>query len=244
MSPIAPRGISATAFVKRWRMAHRGLLTGVVEADETFIGGVYDKRRKRSKYGKQPVFGALQRNAEGVPSKVRVFPVRKTNTQVLTAAVQGTVSTGARLVVTDENYGYRPLGKQWQHETVNHIALEYVRKGDPRSIHVNSIESFWSLFKRGVIGSYHKVSVKHLRRYLDEFSFRFNNRAAEDLFSLVMLNLVIASGIKYAELISQEEPEAAQPLESARAFLGVIEIKNSAKFTIPISSVSTNPAPR
>jgi hypothetical protein len=81
--------------------------------------------------------------------------------------------------------------------------MEYFRKGDPRMISTNAIENFWSLFKRGLIGSFHKVSVKHLRRYLDEFTFRFNNREAEDLFALVMLNLVIASGIKYAELTAK-----------------------------------------
>ncbi|MEO8100824.1 MAG: IS1595 family transposase [Acidobacteriota bacterium] len=207
-----------------WYLAHRirkamedgapGLLTGTVEADETFIGGEYDRRRKRSKYGKQAVFGALQRAQDGKPSQVRAFPIKKAAGKFLTGAVAGTVSTTeATLFITDEHYGYRKIGKQMQHETVKHIALEYVRKGDPRNITINGIESFWSLFKRGVIGSYHKVSVKHLRRYLDEFTFRFNNREAEDLFMLVFLNLVIAQGIKYSELISSEEPNAVEPLE-------------------------------
>jgi len=97
------------------------------------------------------------------------------------------------------------MGERFTHETVCHIQLEYVRKGDPRSIHTNTIENFWSLFKRGVIGSFHKVSVKHLRRYLDEFSFRFNNREAEDMFALVMLCLVINEGIKYSELTSNPD---------------------------------------
>ena len=114
------------------------------------------------------------------------------------------------MFITDEWRGYQRVGKLYRHETVNHIALEYVRKGDPRKIHTNSIENFWSLFKRGLIGSYHKVSVKHLRRYLDEFSFRFNNRYAEDLFGLVVLNLVITKGIKYSELTAKpSEPEAS-----------------------------------
>ena len=86
---------------------------------------------------------------------------------------------------------------------MNHIALEYVRKGDPRMISTNAIENFWSLFKRGLIGSFHKVSVKHLQRYLDEFTFRFNYRKAEDLFGRVMLNLVIGTAIKYAELTAK-----------------------------------------
>ena len=102
---------------------------------------------------------------------------------------------------------------------MNHIRLEYVRRGDPRSIHTNWIENFWSLFNRGIVGSFHKVSVKHLRRYLDEFTFRFNNRKAEDLFGLVILNLVITTGIKYAELVKNaEEPkDDAEPYSGPRS---------------------------
>ena len=226
----AKKGLSAkqmersigVSYRTAWYLCHRirkamedgtpGLLTGVVEADETYIGGAFDKRRKIGKYDKQPVFGALQRGADGIPSKVRAHPIPKNSAQVLTAAVKGSISTESELFITDQWPGYKNVGKQYQHETVNHIKLEYVRKGDPRSIHTNSIESFWSLFNRGIVGQYHKVSVKHLRRYLDEFTFRFNNRKAEDLFGLVMLNLVITAGIKYAELIATDEPEAVKPL--------------------------------
>jgi len=209
-----------------WYLNHRirkamedgtpGLLTGVCEADETYIGGEFDKRRKRGRYGKQPVFGALQRTADNEPSKVRSFPIPVTSKATLTAAVKNTISTDAKLFITDEAIGYKSLGKAYRHETVNHIRLEYVRKGDPRSIHTNSIENFWSLFNRGIVGSFHKVSVKHLRRYLDEFTFRFNNRKAEDLFGLVMLNLVIATGIKYSELTKQEE----EPKDDAEPYSG------------------------
>ena len=204
------------AYRTAWYLNHRirkameegapGLLTGVVEADETYIGGVYDKRRKRERHQTQPVFGAIQRSKDGESSEVRSFPVKTaTGSKVLTAAVKNTISTEAELFITDEWAGIQdPVGKQYHHETVNHIKLEYVRKGDPRSIHTNSIENFWSLFNRGVVGSFHKVSVKHLSRYLDEFTFRFNNRKAEDLFGLVMLNLVIVTGIKYAELTKEE----------------------------------------
>jgi hypothetical protein len=199
-----------------WYLNHRirkamedgapGLLTGTVEADETFLGGKYDRRRKREQWVKQPVFGAAQRKTENASSKVRAFPIPTPSTAVLTGAVKGTVSIEAEMLVTDQWRGYKKVGKEYRHETVNHIALEYVRKGDPRMIHTNTIENFWSLFKRGVIGSFHKVSVKHLRRYLDEFTFRFSNRDAEDLFALVMLNLVIVSGIKYAELTAKVAP--------------------------------------
>lgn len=222
----AKKGLSAkqmerdlgVSYRTAWYLNHRirkamedgsaGLLTGVVEADETYIGGVYDKRRKRERYEKQPVFGAIQRGTKTASSKVRAFPIPTPSAMVLTGAVKGTVSVEADILVTDQHTGYQKVGKIYRHETVNHIALEYVRKGDPRMISTNAIENFWSLFKRGLIGSFHKVSVKHLRRYLDEFTFRFNNRDAEDLFALVMLNLVIASGIKYSELTAESEPES------------------------------------
>jgi hypothetical protein len=227
----AKKGLSAkqmerdlgVSYRTAWYLCHRirkamedgapGLLTGVCEADETYIGGAYDKRRKRGPHDKQPVFGAIQRGKDGDHSKVRSFPIPTNSKAILTAAVKNTISMESDLFITDEAIGYKSVGKEYHHETVNHIKLEYVRKGDPRSIHTNSIENFWSLFNRGIVGSFHKVSVKHLRRYLDEFTFRFNNRKAQDLFGLVMLNLVIATGIKYAELTkAAEEPkDDAQP---------------------------------
>jgi len=209
-----------------WYLNHRirkamedgapGLLTGVVEADEYYHGGVYDKRRKRERHQTQPVFGAIQRSKNGETSKVRSFPIPTNSSTIITAALKNTISTDADLFITDEASWYKKAGKPYRHETINHIRLEYVRKGDPRSIHTNSIENFWSLFNRGVVGSFHKVSVKHLRRYLDEFTFRFNNRKAEDLFGLVMLNLVIAAGIKYADLVKNEE----EPKDDAGPYSG------------------------
>lgn len=223
----AKKGLSAkqlerdlgVSYRTAWYLAHRirkamedgtpGLLSGVVEADETYMGGRYDKRRSRARYEKAPVFGAIQRGTDTEPSRVRAFPIPTNSTQVLTGAVSGTVSMEGTVLVTDEAIGYRNVGRAFvSHETVNHIRLEYVRKGDPRSIHTNTIEGFWSLFKRGVIGSYHKVSVKHLRRYLDEFTFRFNNRETENLFALVVWNLLITTGIRYAELTAKTETES------------------------------------
>jgi hypothetical protein len=186
------------------------LFTGTVEADETYVGGKYDRRLKRQRYHKQPVMGFLQRGTEEKCSQVRSFPIRKSTEAMLTSAVINNVSTKADIFITDQNRCYKRVGKVYRHETVNHIELEYVRKGDPREIHTNSIENFWSLFKRGLIGSYHKVSIKHLSRYLDEFTFRFNNRDAQDLFGLVIFNLVIAAGIKRAELMARSaESEAS-----------------------------------
>ena len=82
------------------------------------------------------------------------------------------------------------------------------------NVHTQGIESFWSLFKRGVIGSFHQVSVKHLHRYLNEFSFRFNNREAEDIFAMIVIRLAIGSALRYAALTapSASEPSSASEL--------------------------------
>jgi histidinol phosphatase-like PHP family hydrolase len=88
---------------------------------------------------------------------------------------------------------------------VNHAIKEYVRG----NIHSNTIENFWSLFKRGVIGSFHKVSIKHLHRYLSEFQYRFNNRDEADMFALVVIRLLSGSMMQYRELVAN--PANAQP---------------------------------
>jgi hypothetical protein len=196
-----------------WYLNHRirkamdegieGLFTGKVEVDETYLGGRYDKRRKREPWEKQGIAGAIQRRTPKLPSQVRVEKINTPSKAVLTGFVRKNVSTEATLLYTDESAAYKSLKADYRHDVVRHKALEFVR-GD---VHTQSIENFWSLFKRGLIGSFHKISVKHLDRYLAEFCFRFNNREAEDLFGLVMLNLVVSTGIKYAELIGKQEEE-------------------------------------
>ena len=84
-----------------------------------------------------------------------------------------------KLVATDEHSGYRLLGADIDHRVVRHSQGEYV----VGTTHVNSIESFWSLFKRGIIGSYHKVSKQYLPLYVNEFAWRFNNRKNPAMFA-------------------------------------------------------------
>ncbi len=78
-------------------------------------------------------------------------------------------------IMTDEHRGYKSVGKIRKHDSVNHIKEEWVRG----NVHTNSIENYWSLFKRGLIGSFHQVSVKHLERYMAEFDYRFNHRLSQ-----------------------------------------------------------------
>ena len=176
-----------------WYMCHRvraGLaneefrkLIGLVEVDETFIGGK-DKNRhldKRShKTGgkgdplKFSVIGAVSRKGNVV---ARVLDV--VNARTCENFIRQTVSTDVSLLATDEFAGYSEL--KWHgynHGAVNHGAKNYV----VGAIHTNTIEGFWSLVKRGVMGSYHKVSKKYLPLYVAEFQFRYNNRLNADIF--------------------------------------------------------------
>ena len=90
--------------------------------------------------------------------------------------------------------------KPYRHDTVDHSIGEYVR-GD---VHTGTIDNYWGLLKRGLIGSYHRVSIKHLHRYLSKFQYRWNNKEQQDMFTLVIAQLLIASAMEYKTLTSGE----------------------------------------
>ncbi len=187
-----------------WYLAHRirkameekggPQLIGIVESDETFIGGRFDKRRKRKPWKKPAVHGLIERGG-----KIEARHVPGATKEVLVAVVKDRVSPEAQLLATDESVVYRTLGETYAHETVNHSIKEWVRR-----VHTNSLEGAFSLFKRSVIGSFHKISIKHLQRYLYEFTFRFNNRENEDLFGLTVARLLIGIALPYRRLTSSQ----------------------------------------
>ncbi len=152
------------------------LLTGTVEADEVYIGGKprykgpHNKRGRGTK--KTPVFGVVERGGE-----VRARVMERVTAPNLEAALAEQVDKAARLI-TDELPAYRRAGRHFEggHHRIKHGDREYVR-GD---IYTNTIEGVFSLLKRGVYGTFHNVSKKHLHRYLHEFEFRYNNRHCDD----------------------------------------------------------------
>ena len=105
--------------------------------------------------------------------------IENTDTKTLDDFVHKAVGPNVSLVATDEHSGYRLLKRDLPHEVVNHSAGEYV----VGAIHTNTIEGFWSLLKRGIMGSYHKVSKDYLPLYMNEFSWRFNNRHNPNAFA-------------------------------------------------------------
>jgi transposase-like protein len=172
-------------------------LMGVVEADETYIGGkdrnrhwIKKSAQVRARLGEQPitgragdkygygqvgVIGAIERKGN-VVAKV----IGEADAETLSGFVRKTVSPNVSLLATDEKQDYKYVDARInpKHQAVKHSAGEYVRG----TVHTNNIENFWSLLKRGVMGSFHHVSKAYLPLYLAEFTFRHNNRGNSDIF--------------------------------------------------------------
>jgi transposase-like protein len=215
------KGISANqlhrmlggSYKTAWFLCHRirsamedegaELLTGIVEADETYIGGKkrFPAGTTRSEMAlhrrdnKTVVLGAVER---GGKVRFRVAP------DASSASVKGflndVVADDAKAIYTDSHRSYRGIGDEnTVHEYVNHSANQWVNG----QIHTNTVESVWSLFDRSVIGAYHKLSVKHLPAYLDEAAFRWNNRTNPHLFRDTIFALVESDTLTYDKLTAK-----------------------------------------
>lgn len=208
----ARKGISANQ-VKRtlgisyktaWYLCHRiraamaqcdkPMLDGKIEVDETYVGG---KGRGTNQRGrgtkKRPVIGIRERNGE-----LRFLHAENVTGKTIEAFLRENIGEDVEVMFTDETTMYPGVAKRLgvKHEMVQHGIGDYVR-GDA---HTNTVESAFSLFKRGVMGTWHKVSAKHLQAYLEEMSFRFNRRKRSDLFVDILRHMITAPVLTFEKL--------------------------------------------
>jgi transposase-like protein len=150
-------------------------LTGIVEADETYVGGRprYSRSRRQRYSVKHPVVAVVQRGGS-----VRAQPMLHVTAANIQEFIKKHVDLGAATLHTDESKPYTVVGRQFAggHSTVFHGGKEYARG----NVTTNSVEGFFGLVKRSVYGTWHSVSDKHLARYVDECSFKFNTRKMDD----------------------------------------------------------------
>jgi transposase-like protein len=173
----------------------RPMLDGTVEVDETYVGGkVRGQGCKAGWDNKEVVFGIRQRGGE-----LRFIHASDARAKTVRTILGDNLSEDVEVIITDESKIYPPaLNKEQRnhHHTVNHSAEEYVR-GD---IHTNTVESAFSLLKRGIVGTWHRVSAKHLAAYLDEMCFRFNRRQSHTLFLDTLRHMVTADPLTFEKL--------------------------------------------
>lgn len=177
-----------------------GLLKGIVEADETYIGGNVKNKHKKIRdhlretgevatgmIHKTPVVGLLERKGNVI---VQVIPYA--NGETIKPIIRNKVDKSC-VIVSDGFGAYSGLHKEYcGHEVINHHNDEFVRG----EFHTNNIEGFWSLVKRGIVGQYHKITYRYLQNYLNEFSFKYNLKSAKNIFEIFMQRAVITSKYK------------------------------------------------
>ena len=213
----AKKGVSANqlkrtlvvSYKTAWYLCHRVRaamkdanpkpLTGIVEVDETYVGG-----KARNTHGgrlagrakripdKTVVIGAVQRGGN-----IRLKVIPHARQRWMTEFIKEATDPSAE-VYTDDHRAYKDLSLRRAHKSVNHSAGEYVRA----DVHPNTVEGVWSLFKRSIVGSYHQLSVKHMPAYLDEIAFRFNNRENPFLFRDTVMNLLKAKALPFKALVA------------------------------------------
>jgi transposase-like protein len=207
MSASQMKRTLGVSYKTSWYLCHRirkamantekGKLGGKVEMDETYIGGKQKgKGVYHGKLMKEVVIGIKQRNGE-----LRFFHAEDAKSGTLATYIKEHISEDVEVIMTDEFVSYpfaldRAGQSRDKHKTVKHKAGVYV-DGD---VTTNGVESAFSLLKRGIVGTWHKLSAKHLAAYLEEMTFRFNRRNSHTLFLDTLQHMVTADPLTYEEL--------------------------------------------
>jgi transposase-like protein len=190
-----------------WYLCHRiryamtevhKMLDGTIEIDETYVGGRNRKGKGTGRDNKAVVVGIIQRSGE-----LKFIHVKEGTSKAIREVMQQHVSEDVDVIVTDESVLYPaglPKTQVSKRKAVNHSAEEYVRWEDGFMVTTNTVESAFSLLKRGIIGTWHRVSPKHLASYLNEMTFRFNRRKSHVLFLDTLRHMVTAPVLTFEKL--------------------------------------------
>lgn len=207
------KGISANqikrmlgmSYKTAWYLCHRiraamaeaeHKLTGTVEVDETYIGGKQRGHRGKLR-NKSAVIGIRERSGH-----LHFIKADEVNQAAVYDIIARNVDSTVDVIMTDESklYNFNTTKYRGKHKSVNHSADEYVRYEKGMCVTTNAVESAFSLFKRGIVGTWHKVSAKHLGAYLQEMTFRFNNRKNQYLFRDTLMKLIASENLEYKQL--------------------------------------------
>ena len=204
-------GLHKGSYKTAWYLCHRiraamrqieqPMLDGTCEMDETYVGGRHRGAGLRGRgAGKEIVIGIRQRSTQDKPGELRFFHASDVKSGTLAKYIRESVSQDVDVIVTDDFSAYpfamRKAAVTGEHKRINHSSRVYV-EGD---VHTNTVESAFSLLKRGIIGSWHKISTKHLPAYLAEMEFRFNRRGNPNLFIDTLRHMVTADPLSFESL--------------------------------------------
>jgi transposase-like protein len=214
------RHLGIKSYQTAWHMVHRireGMdqkdaspMTGVVEIDETYIGGRSKRRFNRANEAKAPkdvVVAMRERTSKSskTAGRVRYFHVKDAKSSAIGPILEANLATTVSRVYTDDAAVYSFAMNETlsaRHRTVNH-SIQWIVPGS--RIHTNTVESSFSLLKRGLIGSFHRVSTKHLQRYLNEFEYRFNERNSTKQFENCVAQMCQTKPLTFKNLVSKPD---------------------------------------